>query len=118
MAENETRFIHFVIIFNVSFEYQPNVLFLPFCRQRRHKSRERKRKNLQTIVSVNCKEWKSPLILCLIGKCLKAQFFWSGVGGRGKCLKVQLFWVFFWGGGLHLQYLIKITTSCIENLPN
>lgn len=58
-------------------------MFLPFCRQRRHKSRERKRKNLQTIVSVNCKEWKSPLILYLIGKCLKAQFFWSGVGGGG-----------------------------------
>lgn len=98
MAENETRFIHFVIIFNVSFEYQPNVLFLPFCRQRRHKSRERKRKNLQTIVSVNCKEWISPLI-CLIGKCLKAQFFLRG-GVGCKCLKMQSFWVvFFWGGG-------------------
>lgn len=100
MAENETRFIHFVIIFNVSFEYQPNVLFLPFCRQRRHKSRERKRKNLQTIVSVNCKEWKSPLILYLIGKCLKAQFFWSGVGGGGggQVFESAVILGFFWGG--------------------
>lgn len=100
MAENETRFIHFVIIFNVSFEYQPNVLFLPFCRQRRHKSRERKRKNLQTIVSVNCKEWKSPLILYLIGKCLKAQFFWSGVGGGGgQVFESAVILGVFLGGG-------------------
>lgn len=68
--------------FQCWFKYQPNVLFLSFYRQKRHKSREKKRKNLQTIVSVTYMEWKSQqILLCLIGKCLKAHFILLGEGG-------------------------------------
>lgn len=39
-------------------------------------------------------------------------------GGEGQVFESAVILGFFLGGGLHLQYLIKITTSCIENLPN
>lgn len=99
LTKNRTLFDAHFNRFQCWFKYQPNVLFLSFYRQKRHKSREKKRKNLQTIVSVTYMEWKSPqILLCLIGKCLKAHFILLGEGG-GYIYSI-------WSKSLHL--ILKI----------